>query len=89
MIGGVEFAFMSCTRDRRVAARYGQGGYLFELTTGLTTRGADLSWLSFYPDEEEVCFPPCTAVEVLRKSRVVEGVVVMDMAVVILLIISS
>ena len=73
---------MSCTRDRAVAVNYGEGGYIFELTTGLTTRGADLSWLSYYPDEKEVCFPPCTALEVLKKSRVVDGIVVMDMAVV-------
>ena len=73
---------MSCSQSRDVALEYSRGGYLLELRTGMTTRGADLSWVSFYPEEREVCLPPCTAMEVLSKSRVVDDVVVMDLVVV-------
>ena len=63
--GGVEYGFMSCSRRREVAVDYGREAYLFECTTGMVTRGASLAWLSFYPEEEEVLLPPCTAMEVI------------------------
>eukprot|EP00298_Acanthocystis_sp_HF-20_P018268 c21929_g2_i1.p1 GENE.c21929_g2_i1~~c21929_g2_i1.p1 ORF type:complete len:546 (+),score=191.20 c21929_g2_i1:25-1638(+) len=66
--GGVEFGFTSCTTNREVALEY-SSGYLFELSTGMVTRGASISWLSFYPEEREVCLPPCTALEVTDHSR--------------------
>jgi len=31
-------------------------------------RGADLSWLSMYPYEAEVCFPPCLGLEVMTTA---------------------
>ena len=36
---------------------------VFEMQMGMVDRGADLSWLSQYPHEREVCFGPCTALE--------------------------
>ena len=82
--GGTEFGFMSCSTDRSVGLQYGKGGYLFELQTGMVTRGASLQWLSYYPEETEVCLPPCTAVELRRKDRIDHGAVVVELGVVCL-----
>lgn len=40
---------------------------LFRVEQGMADRGADLSWISMYPHEKEICFPPCTGLEVQRK----------------------
>ena len=74
--GGVEFGFMSTTVDHEVAARYAAGnpqegeppkaGVLFEIQQGMGARGADLSKLSQYPGEKEICFPPLTGLEVRK-----------------------
>ncbi len=80
--GGTEFGFMSCSTNRDVALQYGESGYLFELTTGIVTRGANLAWLSYYPEEKEVCLPPCTALELRRRDRMEHNAVVMELAVV-------
>ena len=64
---GVEFGFMSTTEDREVAFNYSTfkgAGLLFEVRMGAMDRGADLSWLSQYPHEKEVLFPPMTLLEV-------------------------
>ena len=78
--GGVEFAFMSMTRDRAVALEYassqGAVGLVFEVQQGLIDRGADVSWLSQYPHEKEILFNPLTGIEALR-SRI-DGSVVVD-----------
>eukprot|EP00300_Choanocystis_sp_HF-7_P020281 c20554_g1_i5.p1 GENE.c20554_g1_i5~~c20554_g1_i5.p1 ORF type:complete len:1253 (+),score=274.45 c20554_g1_i5:80-3838(+) len=63
--GGVEFAFCSCSTDKQVAVGYSSGAVLLSIQTGAVTRGASLSWLSYYPEENEVLLPPCTALEVL------------------------
>ena len=56
--GGVEAAFLSATPDLDVAMAYASGaasgGVLFEMQMGMTSRGADLSWISQYPEEKEV-----------------------------------
>ena len=80
--GGVEFGFMSCTTQRNVALEYGCGGYLLSIRTGLVARGACLAWLSYYPEEMEVCFPPLTALDVLQKQSMDKGAVVVELAVV-------
>ncbi len=77
--GGVEYAFMSCTTDREVAMQYSNKGYIFEMQTGMITRGASLSWLSFYPEEQEVCMPPCAALDVRSMNRMDHGAVVVDL----------
>ena len=56
--GGVENAFMSTTLDRSVAMGYASGdttkmGIVIEVQQGQVNRGADMSWLSQYPHEEE------------------------------------
>jgi len=39
---------------------------LLEIQQGLIDRGADLAWLSQYPHEAEVLFPPLTGLEFIR-----------------------
>ena len=68
--GGVEFAFMSTTPKREVAMEYAgkgadhQTSIVFEIKMGMIDRGADISWLSQYPHEEERLFPPLTALSI-------------------------
>ena len=63
--GGVELAFMSTTTSPAVALDYSGGAatqatiLAFEFKA--TTRGASVQWLSQYPHEEELLFPPCTS----------------------------
>ena len=83
--GGVEFAFLSCSTDMAVALSYadssatGTAGFVLELQQGVISRGANLSWLSQYPGEAEVCFPPLTALEV-RSVRVEDAILVIQMS---------
>lgn len=62
--GGVELAFTSTTLDPCVAIDYSGGlfesGSLFVIDFDLTSRGASVGFLSQYPQEEELIFPPCT-----------------------------
>ena len=62
--GGVELAFMSTTLDPCVAIDYSGGaftaGSLFVIDFDMASRGAAINWLSQYPAEEELLFPPCT-----------------------------
>ena len=41
-------------------------------------RQAELSWLSQYPHESEICFPPLTGLTV-RERRVVGGALVLEL----------
>jgi len=75
--GGVEAAFRSTSTDRNVALRYassdtpGKAGLIIEIQQGMIDRGADLSWISMYPYEAEVCFSPLCGLEVMDMK--VEG----------------
>ena len=76
--GGVEFAFMSTTTNRQVSMQYASSGSvstIFEINMGMVDRGADLSWVSQYPHEEEICFAPLTGLEV-TSTRVENSVLV-------------
>ena len=68
--GGVEFGFLSCSLAKREALKYatGETPLLLEIQQGMIDRGADLSWLSQYPHEAEVMFPPLTGLEFLYHS---------------------
>lgn len=61
--GGVEMGFMSTSRSKEAAMDYAKRSgikLLFELQQGMVARGADVSWLSMYPNEDEVCkLMPC------------------------------
>jgi hypothetical protein len=63
---------VSTTSNREVATSYAKmsgKGLVFEIWMGLADKGADLSILSQYPHEAEICFPPLTALEV-RGTRI-------------------
>jgi len=69
--GGVEFGFLSATADRAVAMQYAAqsvSGIVYEIQQSMGDRGADLSWLSMYPYEAEVCFPPVLGLEVMTTA---------------------
>ena len=65
--GGVEPGFMSTSQERDVAVGYSQGKaqakMVIQIDQGMTSRGADISWLSQYPHEREILFGPLTALE--------------------------
>jgi len=63
--GGVELAFMSTTLDPSVAVTYsGKGpGSIFIIDFGIASRGASLQFLSQFPHEAELLFPPNTMLE--------------------------
>ena len=69
--GGVEKAFSSTTKNRAIAQKFadkdgdpnGSGkGTIFELDFSMTSAGGSLLWLSQYPVEDEILFPPCISV---------------------------
>jgi hypothetical protein len=69
--GGIEYGFSSASTERDEAERYATKDntttpMLLEITQGLIDRGADLEWLSQYPHEAEVLFPPLTGLEFLK-----------------------
>ena len=55
--GGIEYGFTSTTPDRGVAVGYAKGkaSTVFEARMGMVDRGADISWLSQFEKEREVC----------------------------------
>ena len=68
--GGIEYGFSSASTERDEAERYATKDntttpVILEITQGLIDRGADLKWLSQYPHEAEVLFPPLTGLEFL------------------------
>ena len=62
--GGTEYAPMSTSADLQVALRYSDRAerrLVFKVTTrGFIDRGADLRYLSAFPDEIEFLYPPLT-----------------------------
>jgi hypothetical protein len=64
--GGVELAFMSTSTDIHVAAEYAKKGNnpsycsIFEIPFDAGSRGANVQWVSQYPYECELIYPPCT-----------------------------
>ena len=63
MIAGSQIAPMSTTTSLAIAAQYSRSAnsLLFKIkVTNALQYGADLQWLSAFPAEGEVCFPPLT-----------------------------
>lgn len=62
--GGAEFACMSTTSEIKIATeRFAEGSnpLIFKYVTDtFMDRGADISFLSVYPEEKEVLYPPLT-----------------------------
>lgn len=78
--GGIDGAFMSTTTDRAVAMSYAsgdRGGFVFEIQQGMIDRGAEISFLSQYPHEQEILFAPLTGLEVLS-TRVMGAVMIVS-----------
>ncbi|EKX33921.1 hypothetical protein GUITHDRAFT_119904 [Guillardia theta CCMP2712] len=70
--GGVEYGLLSTTTDVGTAIQYagkGEEPILLEISCGAIDRGASLAFLSQYPGEEEMLFPPLSYLEVLKESR--------------------
>jgi hypothetical protein len=61
--GGTEFACLSTSESKDVAVNFAVSElplvFKFE-TTDFTSRGADISFLSVYPGEQEALYPPLT-----------------------------
>ena len=53
MRGGVECGFVSTTPLRHIAVQYSgeQAPIVIEIRSGMTDRGADISWVSQFPHE--------------------------------------
>ena len=73
--GGVELAAMSTTRKREVASVFSGSvaGSIFEIDFSAESRGADLQFLSQYPAEEEMLYPPLTQLECLGATGTAGG----------------
>ena len=75
--GGTEFACMSTTACRETALKFATSKcpliFKFE-TKDFMSRGADISFLSVYPGEEEALYPPLTYVRAINvQARPVLG----------------
>ena len=61
--GGTEFACLSTSASQDVAMNFAASSlpliFKFE-TKDFTSRGADIGWLSVYPNEQEALYPPLT-----------------------------
>jgi len=69
--GGTEMAFMSTTTDLSVAVRYSlsANSLIFKIRPrGFMGTGADLQWVSAFPNESEYCYPPLTYLRPLRRT---------------------
>lgn len=72
--GGKELAFMSTTMDLGVAVRYclSQRSLLFKIVSdGFMSMGADVQWLSAFPGEAEILYPPLTYLKPTGRTQVV------------------
>ena len=63
--GGVELAFMSTSTDINVAVEYAlniktKKATVFEIAFDGASRGAQVQWVSQFPYEAELLYPPCT-----------------------------
>ena len=52
-----------------MARKYSRGEYVLQIGMGATARGACLTWLSMYPGEQEILYPPLVHIEVNFRLR--------------------
>ena len=74
--GGTELAFMSTTTDLRVAVRYSLSRHSLLLrivAPNFMAHGADLRWLSAFPGEAEVLYPPLTFLKPTGRTEKVDA----------------
>ena len=74
--GACDVGFAGTSIEKSVAAsntqRDGGASIYFEIMQGVD-RGADLSWLSLYPKEQEVTLPACTFLQVQSTRIEMQG----------------
>ena len=73
--GGSEMAPMSTTPDPAIAIAYGQSSnaLLFKITaTSFMNRGADISYLSAFPEERELLYTPLTYLRPTGRKETIE-----------------
>merc|ERR1711920_125499 len=71
--GGTEIACMSTSSDLRVVASYAKSEcpMIFRICADtFMNQGSDISWLSMYPSESEVLFPPLTFLKPVLRRRI-------------------
>jgi hypothetical protein len=71
--GGTELGCMSTSTSKNIVASYAksQKPLIFRITaTDFMTRGADVSWLSMYPDEAEILYPPLTYLKPTKQTPI-------------------
>jgi hypothetical protein len=71
--GGTELGCMSTSSDQRMVAGYAMSTQplIFRvLCDDFMSCGADISWVSVYPDEAEILFPPLTYLKYARETRI-------------------
>ena len=74
--GGVEFGLMSTSKHRSVATQYAgtkKVQTVYKIGVGAVDRGASLEFLSQYPKEEEILFPPMSYLEVTGETLMEVG----------------
>ena len=74
--GGTELAPMSTTSSLEVAVKYSKSAssVLFRLRTRSSMeRGADIAWLSCFPQEQEYLYPPLTYIHPVAATSIVLG----------------
>ena len=75
--GATELAPMSCTADLSVPLRYSQGpagsmSVLFWIhSQNFMDRGVDLEWLSAFPHEPELLYPPLCYIKPIGERPIV------------------
>lgn len=73
--GGAEFACMSTTADFKVAVKFAEeegrvNPMIFKIVTeNFMTCGVDIAFLSVYPEEKEVLYPPLTYLQPVSVKR--------------------
>jgi hypothetical protein len=75
--GGTELGFMSTTTDLAVAVRYSLSRHSLLLrivASSFMSLGADLRWVSAFPGEAEVLFPPLTYLQPTGRTDRVDAV---------------
>ena len=76
LAGGVEMSCMSTSYDLHTALFYSHSPHsiLFKIVTrSFMERGADLDWISCFPEEQECLFPPCTLLSPTGRTQKVKS----------------
>ncbi len=75
--GGTELQCMSTTADVNIAGQYGQSNcpliFCVKFDKDFMKRGADISWLSLYPHENGIFYPPLTYLRYLGARRIMNS----------------